>query len=107
MEMQDWVDIVEKNPNGQKALAKMIRYGKKDVIDTRTIWNKLAQHFEPKFNVATFNDAKGVCKNCGSADITRNGTCVSGSVKYQTYMCNACMRYAGRHAVSQNGGKLL
>lgn len=107
MEMQDWIDIVEKNPNGQKALAKMIKYGKKDVVDTRTLWNKLSQHFEPKFNVATYLDKRNACRHCGSENLKMNGTSVSGGIKYQMYHCNSCYKYAGRHAVSQKGGKLL
>ncbi len=107
MEMQDWIDIVEKNANGEKSLAKMIKYGKKDVVDTRTLWNKLSQHFEPKFNVAAFVGIKNACKNCASTDVHKNGTKVSGGTKYQTYACRTCLRYAGRHAVSQQGGRLL
>lgn len=107
MEMQDWIDIVEKNENGRKSLAKMIRYGKKDVVDTRTIWNRLAEHFEPKFNVATFNDLRFACKRCAGSNLAKAGTRVSGGTKYQRYDCKDCLMYAGRHAVSQTGGKLI
>ncbi len=101
MDFQDWIDIVEKNPNGLKAFNKMLKYGKKDVIDTRDIWNQLSQHFEPKFNTATFYDKDDVCKECGSDRIVKDGTRVSGFTKYQKYRCGACGKYAGRRALSK------
>lgn len=96
MEMQDWIDIVEKNDNGLKSLNKMIKYGKKDVLDTRKLWEKLSEHFEPRLNMAAFQDKSGACINCGSSNICKNGTRCSGGIKYQAYHCNACHRYAGR-----------
>jgi hypothetical protein len=103
MEMQDWIDVVEKNDNGKKSFDKMIKYGKKDVVDTRALWNRLSEHFDPVFNFNTFNDTpKGdlLCKRCGSCDLRKNGTRASGGVKYQEYICNKCLRYAGRHPVN-------
>jgi hypothetical protein len=107
MEFQDWIDIVEKNSNGQKALKKMIKYGLKDVEDTRKIWNKLEQHFEPRFNVAIHKEIKDACKRCASTDIKKNGTKCSGGVKYQEYYCNSCYQYAGRHSISRKDGRKL
>ncbi len=101
MEMQDWIDIVEKNENGQKKLNKMVKYGKKDVEDTRALWNQLSEHFDPKFNMAAFvND--DVCKHadCGSNNIRKNGVRVSAKTRYQTYLCLDCGRYAGRKPIS-------
>jgi hypothetical protein len=102
MQMQDWIDIVEKNSNGEKALKKMIKYGKKDVEDTRTLWNIVSEHFEPKFNVGVFNDLKMACKRCASQDVVCNGSKLSGGIKYQQYKCRSCGHYAGR-TTAQNG----
>jgi hypothetical protein len=107
MEFQDWINIVEKNDNGLKSFNKMVKYGKKDIEDTRAVWNKISDHFEPRFNIATFNEAKGACKNCGESNIRKNGTRVLGSIKYQLYYCNSCHKYAGRHSLSHNTGKLI
>lgn len=85
MEMQDWIDIVEKNPNGQKALAKMIKYGKKDVVDTRTLWNKLSKYFEPRFNATI-----GSCSNCGSFQRKKSGFNYSAAGRRQRYTCLNC-----------------
>lgn len=105
MEMQDWIDICEKNPNGDKKLKKMIKYGKKDVEDTRFLWNKLQEHFEPKLNMATFLDIPQICRyaDCGSNHLKKNGTRVAGKTRYQEYLCSDCGRYAGRAPISLNG----
>lgn len=107
MEMQDWIDICEKTANGKKKLAKMIKYGKKDVIDTRTLWRTLSQHFDSKFNNARFNDLGLACKHadCGSTNIGPDGSCTSGGVKYKKYKCKDCFRYAGKTTISQLTGK--
>lgn len=102
MEFQDWIDIVEKNKNGKTSFNKMIKYGKKDVEDTRLLWNKLSEHFEPKFNMATFLDLKLACRHCGSKDLRANGSAVQGGTKYAKYECNTCWRYAGRVPVESN-----
>lgn len=107
MQMQDWIDIVEKNRYGPKALKKMINYGKKDVVDTRTLWNRLCEHFEVKLNQAVFNDVLNACKRCASTDIAPNGSRVSGGVKYKLFTCKSCGHYAGRiNAARVGGGKL-
>ncbi len=101
MEMQDWIDIVEKNDNGEKSLAKMIKYGKKDVIDTRALWFKLAEHFDSKWNQAAYVGER-VCKHmdCGSANLKKNGTRLSGKIRYQEFFCLDCGRYAGKCTIS-------
>ena len=61
---QDWIDIVEQNGRaGRQAYKKMLEYGKKDVEDTRAIWEYCSKHFEPKFNMAT-KLHELACKNC-------------------------------------------
>lgn len=110
MEMQDWIDIVEQNKNGEKSLAKMIKYGKKDVVDTRKLWNMLIEHFDPKFNMGTFNNSSvPMCKHadCGSTNIKRNGTRVAAKTLYQMWVCTKCGRYAGRSPVSRKEPKRL
>lgn len=112
MEMQDWIDIVEKNSNGEKSLAKMIRYGKKDVVDTRTLWNKLSEHFDSKWNQSAFQQSETPsCKHmdCGSSKIKKNGTRMAGKIRYQEFLCTDCGRYAGRSSISnitQSLGKI-
>lgn len=109
MEMQDWVDIVEKNDNGLKSFNKMLKYGKKDVEDTRLLWDKLSQHFDPKFNCAAFVGERLACKHCGSTNLKPNGSRVSGQTVYKQYICCDCFKYAGRTPISkvkQTEGKI-
>ena len=107
MEFKDWINIVEKNNDGLKSFNKMVKYGKKDVEDTRAVWNKLVEHFEPKFNYATFYDRMMACKHCGSYSTCINKTKrIGGNIRYQEYKCNKCGRYAGRKAYSKIDGKL-
>ena len=100
MEMQDWIDIVEKND--ERKLTKMIKYCKKDITDTRTLWNKLSEHFDSSFNLARFSGERLACKhaNCGSLDLIKFGTKCSGGKKYQMYSCKSCGRYAGKTLIS-------
>lgn len=102
MEMQDWIDIVEQNDNGKKSLAKMIKYGKKDVADTRALWFKLAEHFDSKWNQAKFQGVPHACKHmdCGSLKLNRDGVRYVGKIKYQHWRCADCDRYAGRSTIS-------
>ena len=89
--------------SGKKALDKMCHYGAKDTGDTRILWNYLKAHFDPKFNMAKFNDEKHACKHCGSVDIKKNGTRIAGKTKYQQFQCNSCGLYAGRAPISIRG----
>lgn len=102
MEMQDWIDIVEKNNNGEKALKKMIKYGKKDVEDTRALWFRLAEHFDSRWNQSTYQDDGMRCRHmdCGSPNLKKNGTRMAGKTRYQEFHCNDCGRYAGRSPIS-------
>lgn len=106
MELQDWIDIVEKNKNGCKSLAKMIKYGKKDVEDTRALWDKLSEHFDSKWDQNNYiYNPDGIirCKHsdCGSVNLRRNGHKYQGKSKYQEYKCLDCHRYAGRQIVDK------
>ncbi len=112
MEMQDWIDIVEKNANGRAAFKKMCDYGTKDTEDTRALWYKLSEHFDSKWNQSTFAD-EGItlCKHadCGSPELKKDGTRIGGNTLYQCYTCKKCNRYAGRCPVSKvlkTGGKI-
>lgn len=86
--------------NGKKAMDKMCKYGMKDTRDTRTLWNKLSQHFETKINMATITNEKLACRACGSKDLMANGTRWSGKFQWRQYRCKTCHCYAGRVPVS-------
>jgi hypothetical protein len=94
MEFQDWVDLAENNKNAKKSFKKMVRYGKKDTLDTRAIWNYCVKHFRPKHNAATYQ-GEHVCTNCGSKDIRKNGTRVCGKTRKQQWYCRSHNGFAG------------
>ena len=100
MELQDWINLVEKND--MKTLKKMIKYNLKDVEDTRALWYRLLPHIIPKFNQATFyQDIR--CRTCGSKKIKMNGTRVRGKTRYQTFFCNEHGGYAGEAPINKKG----
>ncbi len=99
MEFQDWVDIVEEK--SKKAFVKMCNYNKKDVEDTRTIWNRIKAHVKPKLNHSTFyEDVR--CANCGSNKLIKSGTRQRGKMTYQTFFCKEHNGYAGRVVVTKS-----
>lgn len=85
MEFQDWVDIVEQTPNGLKAFNKMIKYGKKDVEDTRALWNELSKHFEPKYRPDV-----PCCPECRSFRRKKSGISYTKQGPKQRYKCLEC-----------------
>lgn len=102
MVMQDWIDIVEKNENGLKSFNKMIRYGKKDVVDTRGVFHKIKPYIKPKYNMAAhYGDHR--CTNCGSQDIEQRGKKVRGSLTKMRYHCNEHNGFAGYATILKNG----
>lgn len=85
MEMQDWIDIVERTDRGEQALKKMLRYGKKDVEDTRSLWYKLYEHFTPKFDEGLL-----CCIECGSYSYRKSGINYTQQGAKQRYKCVKC-----------------
>ena len=105
MELRDWIAIVQdKCP---KALAKMVKYGKKDVLDTRKVFHRLKPYITPKLNMSAFNETL-CCRNCGYDRLIKNGTRVIGQTRYQYFYCNKHGGHAGKAAISKTGkvGKL-
>lgn len=100
--MQDWIDIVEKNKNGLKSFNKMIKYGKKDVVDTRKVFKVLKPYIKPKFNMATFTQTF-CCTNCGSKDIRKKRISIAGKTRYQNFYCNSHRGHAGKAPIKKNG----
>lgn len=93
MEFQDWIDIVEQKK--EASFRKMCEYNRKDVEDTRTLWNRFQSHIKPKLNMANFyGDFR--CTNCGSQDLKKDGVRRSGKTTYQTFFCKSHNGYAGR-----------
>jgi DNA polymerase elongation subunit (family B) len=80
-----------------KALTKMITYNKKDVTDTKTLWNYCVKHFEPKFNYSVFLGVPA-CKRCGSKDVYKKP--ISKASTHQHYHCPTCNTHAGKTRIT-------
>lgn len=107
MDFDDWIHIVEKTPKkGRQAYKKMLEYGKKDIEDTRAVWNRIEKHIEPRYKVQQEYGLS--CKHCGITDVFMNGPRMLAGVKYQQFKCKNG-HYAGKIAMSllqKNKGKL-
>lgn len=104
MEFSDWINIVEKKDI--KAFNKMIKYGAKDVDDTRKIWNYCVKYFVPTYNLSAMA-GKICCRVCGSKNIVRDGSVTRGATVYQKYLCKEHGGYAGCHKRDQLQPKVL
>lgn len=97
---EDWINIVEKRD--KSSYDKMLSYCEKDVEDTRTIWNYCYKHFTPRHSLKAFQKKKEKtidnfkCELCGSSDVHKNGTRISGGRLYQAFACKAHRGHAGR-----------
>ena len=105
MELSDWVHIVTKSKEAPKAMAKMIKYQKKDVLDGEATFKLFRKHCLPKLNRATFSGQGHACIHCGGNNLHKRGLAYSGTSVYQQYHCNDCRGYAGRHRMLDTGGE--
>lgn len=90
--------------NGYECLERILEYGKKDSEDTRDIILDVSAHCEFKSNKLQYK-GQVRCKDplCGSTNIAKNGTRVSGGLLYQTWKCNTHRGYAGMSLIKKDG----
>lgn len=89
MIFQDWIDIVEGKK--LKALTKMIKYCKKDVIILEKVFNKAKAFFQPKINAALItNTGRYACPRCGSTKVNYHGYRRTLARAYHRLRCNSC-----------------
>ena len=82
MEFGDWVAIMERRCH--KAFKKFGSYNRKDVEDTKAIWDYARTHFEARDE----SYHEGVCSKCGSSKLVKYGTRKRGATIYQRWFCN-------------------
>ena len=94
---------------GEAALDKMITYNKKDVRDTKELWQYCEEHFESKIRPPMDLSGEPQCKVCGSKDLHRRGKVFGGGYSYQQFRCAQCLHYAGRARIMKDNklGKIL
>jgi len=88
-----WKDILLYND--EKALNKMLKYCKNDVIILEKVFKELKNHIKAKTHFGViFGQDKVTCPECGSDDLTLQGTQTNatGRVK-QKIQCKTCNKY--------------
>lgn len=89
MVFQDWIDIVESKD--ATALAKMIKYCKKDVLKLEQVWKKLAPHTSPKIHAGIAkHGSRESCPRCASEEYQHMGFAIRKAGRYQRYRCLSC-----------------
>jgi uncharacterized protein YprB with RNaseH-like and TPR domain len=92
-EFSMWKDIfINKD---KKAMEKMIKYCKMDVVLLEKVYKELSVHIEPKTHYGVlFGQDRGSCPECGSDDlhVSKYRTTTTGLKKIQ-YICNTCNKY--------------
>jgi len=89
MNFADWVAIVEKKD--PKALAKMRKYNRNDVLELEAVYKKFFKFLTPKINasIVKHNDKAG-CPRCGSGMRQSKGYKVTLAGKYKRWQCMDC-----------------
>lgn len=88
-----WKDIVLKND--PKALDKMVKYCKMDVILLQKVHEHLKTHVASKTHYGVvFGEYRGTCPECGSEELIKHANRVLASgTKKIVYRCNTCGHY--------------
>lgn len=88
-----WVDIKENDCT--KAMAKMVRYCKKDVVLLQRVYEEIGAFHKPKTHVGVSTGGeKWTCAHCGSQDVSKSKLryTAAGTPQYQM-QCNNCHKY--------------
>lgn len=89
VEFNDWIEIVEKK--SRKALDKMIKYNKRDVLKLEEVYNLIKSFLKPKLHVGLFNNQhKFSCPRCGDPRSQSKGARTTLAGKYQRRGCMSC-----------------
>jgi len=85
-----WQACMNDDVNAWKLMKK---YNINDVKLTEELYNKVKGWLKTTFN---FNEhaEEMVCPNCGSHNVTKNGTYKSPTRAYQKYVCNDCFAHS-------------
>ena len=79
--------------NDTKAWKLMKKYNINDVKLTEELYDKVKGWLKTTFNFNEHSESM-VCPNCGSHNVTKNGTYKSPTKAYQKYVCNDCFAHS-------------
>jgi hypothetical protein len=88
-----WVDIKENDC--PKAMAKMVKYCKKDVVLLQRVYEEIAGFHRPKTHVGVATGGeKWTCAYCGSQEVKKHKTTYTAAgTKQHQMQCTKCHRY--------------
>jgi len=88
-----WKDIVL--DNCPKAMAKMVKYSKKDVDLLERVYQELSKYAKPKTHVGVLTGGeRWHCAHCGSKNVVRNRrTVTAAGTVHHAMKCKDCGRY--------------
>lgn len=104
MSMSDWDDVILRKD--KKALDKMVKYCKNDVILLENIYKKLSPYITSKTHIGLImGKGKASCPECGSESmkISKTRYTATGLKKYQM-QCSKCNKY---HTISETTYKQI
>lgn len=84
---------------GAKAWLKMIKYNKKDVLDTENVLKKILPYIKLKYNAAAWNETGHGCITCGSTKLVPTKMITKGKTRYQEFECLKHKGYAGKATI--------
>ena len=85
---QLWADVMS---GSGKAMNKMVRYCKQDVLLLERVYKKLRAWDNKAPNLAMYEDGtRPVCNCCGSKKVVSKGQTVTNSKIYKRWKCNSC-----------------
>lgn len=75
--------------NDAEAWKRMEKYNKQDVVLLESLYNRVLPWIKNHPNMNLHQDHEG-CPTCGSAQLQKRGTSISGTGTYQRYQCKSC-----------------
>jgi hypothetical protein len=88
----------------EKALARMARYNRRDVVLLEQVYDRLLPYVKNLPRMAEpAHDGQHACPSCGSEDIISRGTYNTNVSTFRRFHCRSCKRYSrSRHAVKKH-----
>ena len=96
-----WEDILNGDP---KAMKKMVRYNKKDVVLLERVFHAMMPYVK---NLRRLYEGSGdlSCPYCGSTDRQNRGKKRNKTTTYQQHQCNGCLRYYHTNLINKELAK--
>jgi DNA polymerase elongation subunit (family B) len=88
---QLWKDCME---NKKPAWDLMRTYNKQDVVITEKLYDRLLPWIQGHPSMGLYEDLEGVCPNCGSDDLLKQGLAYTAISTFQRFKCASCGKWS-------------